>query len=411
MSVRQFNSKADKRHYIDPSCTEGMEIEDYAWMANYNQRALLVRVLCNLEDTQCSRSQDNTIESVKFFTREKDQSQASEVVYDCHDSFDQRPLDNFYEKINSFLEPFEQSDITSQYWKDIVRCLELYDFKYEKVDKVEMWLPKKNPMSDKDLEEAYAKMSTEQRKYVSSFKTALQTDMNNGRAENWIEVLMKILLTCLGSDDMCGSATNRHDSINTALETVFGDLDTSFTQIEYNAPYSSTPSSTSSSLSSLSSLNLESSETESSPGCIEEHRVSRHTIVPDYCVVLPNFPGIFPIVFELKPAHRESHAIFQNIQQMLSKLFFQDVVFGVVVSPRLFQLSVIIKQGKDLHFASTNSIYIYKNKNQVKTLDLGELNKMYTFIYRVLKWSRKTKCLLKSRDRYEGKEESCNGKG
>ncbi|XP_063419369.1 uncharacterized protein LOC134702395 [Mytilus trossulus] len=365
-------------------------------MANYNQRALLVRVLCYSEDacTQCFRSQNNKIESVKFFTRGKDQSEASEEVYDCHDSFEQRPLDNFYETINTFLEPFEQSDLTSEFWKDIIRCLELYDFKYEKVDKVEFWLPQKSPMSDKDLEEAYAKLSTEQRHYVSSFKTALQTDMKNGRAKNWIEVLMKILLTCLGSNDMCGSATNIHDSINTALETVFGDFDTPITQMEYNAPYSSTPSSTSSSLLSLSSLNLESSVAESSTGYLADHRVSRHTIVPDYCVVLPDFPGIFPIVFELKPAHRESHAIVQNIQQMLSKLFFQDVVFGIVVSPRLFQLSVIIKQGKDLHFASTNNIYIYKSKNQAKILDLGELNKMCTFIYRVLKWAKTTKCRL-----------------
>ncbi|CAG2216144.1 unnamed protein product [Mytilus edulis] len=375
-----------------------MEIEDYAWMANYNQRALLVRVLCNLEDTQCCRSQDNTIESVKFFTRENDQPEVSEVVYDCHDSFDQRPLEDFYETINSFLEPFEQSDITSEYWKDIVRCLQLYDFKYKKVDKVECWFPQKSPKSDKGLEEAYAKLSTEQRQYVSSFKTALQTDMNNGRAKNWIELLIKILLKCLGSDDMCGSATNRHDSINTTLETVLGDSDAPFTQMEFNAPYSSNPSSTSS----------ESSETESSLGCIEEDRVTRHTVVPDYCVVLPDFPGIFPIVFELKPAHQESHALVQNIQQMLSKLFFQDVVFGIVVSPRSFQLSVIIKQGKDLHFASTNNIYIYKNKNQVKTLDLGELNKMCTFIYLVLKWARKTKCLLKSNERCEGKEDSCH---
>lgn len=227
--------------------------------------------------------------------------------------------------------------------------------------------------------------------------------MNNGRAKNWIDLLIKILLKCLGSDDMCGSATNRHDSINTTLETVLGDSDDPFTQMEYNAPYSSNPSSTSS----------ESSDTESSPACIAQDRVTRHTIVPDYCVVLPDFPGIFPIVFELKPAHQESHALVQNIQQMLSKLFFQDVVFGIVVSPRSFQLSVIIKQGKDLNFASTNNIYIYKNKNQVKTLDLGELNKMCTFIYRVLKWARKTKCLLKSNERCEGKEDSChheNGK-
>ena len=129
-------------------------------MANYNQRALLVRVLCNLEDAQCCRSQDNTIESVKFFTRENGQPEVSEVVYDCHDSFDQRPLEDFYETINSFLEPFEQSDITSEYWKDIVRCLQLYDFKYKKVDKVECWFPQKSPKSDKGLEEAYAKLST-----------------------------------------------------------------------------------------------------------------------------------------------------------------------------------------------------------------------------------------------------------
>ncbi|CAC5387924.1 unnamed protein product [Mytilus coruscus] len=414
-SSKDFRSAAGKRHNIGLTECKDLNELDYAWKANYNQRALLLRILCHSKDKKCSMSQSSTIESVKFFSKEKEQSEASYLMYDCYNSFHQLSLDNFYKYIDSFLKSFENSEISEDYWKEIVNCLELFDYKYEKIEGVEFWSSEKSPKTDEDLVEAFGKMSLEQTAYVSAFVQALRTDMKNGHAKMWIDELIKILLKCVGADgsaDVSGFAPVQYDNTNTVMEIVFGDLDNSITQMEYNAePYFSSSFSNSSSLvSSLSSLNLESTRlTEAADLAPEVHPVHlsqpHKKVVPDFCVALPAFPGMFPLVFELKPAYQESHGLVQNIQQMLSKLFFQDIVFGIVVSPRSFQLSVIIKKDKDLHFASTPSMTFRGIQNPPK-LDLKELNTMCTFIFRVLKWARKSKCMIKTKDSCELEKKS-----
>ncbi|CAC5364051.1 unnamed protein product [Mytilus coruscus] len=218
----------------------------------------------------------------------------------------------------------------------------------------------------------------------------------------WIDELIKILLKCVGADgsaDVSGFAPVQYDNTNTVMEIVFGDLDNSITQMEYNAePYFSSSFSNSSSLvSSLSSLNLESTRlTEAADLAPEVHPVHLSQTTQESCArffVLPFQPFL------------ESHGLVQNIQQMLSKLFFQDIVFGIVVSPRSFQLSVIIKKDKDLHFASTPSMTFRGIQNPPK-LDLKELNTMCTFIFRVLKWARKSKCMIKTKDSCELEKKS-----
>lgn len=104
-------------------------------------------------------SQSSTIESVKFFSKEKEQSEASYLMYDCYNSFHQLSLDNFYKYIDSFLKSFENSEISEDYWKEIVNCLELFDYKYEKIEGVEFWSSEKSPKTDEDLVEAFGKMS------------------------------------------------------------------------------------------------------------------------------------------------------------------------------------------------------------------------------------------------------------
>lgn len=217
--------------------------------------------------------------------------------------------------------------------------------------------------------------------------------MKNGHAKEWLKQLIKVLLTCLCDDkaDIHSWAPCPYENTNISMETIFGDLDDAVTQMEYNsAPCLSTSSSTSSS--SLSSFNLESTrDTEAAEFLPEFTRQDKKRIVPDFCISLPDFPGVFPLVLEIKPAYQETHGLVQNMQQMLSKLFFQDIVFGVVVSPTLFQLSVIIKKDKDLYFASTPCMTF---RGIHSNLDLKELNTMCTFIFRVLKWTLTAKCML-----------------
>lgn len=121
--------------------------------------------------------------------------------------------------------------------------------------------------------------------------------------------------------------------------------------------------------------------------------MTRHTVVPDFCVLLSKFPGMFPLVIELKPAGQESEGFFQNVQQMLSKLFFQDVVFGMVISPKTYQLTVIMKIKGYIRFASTGAISLISSKANVYKLDMDKPKSMCTFIYRVLKWALKTNCI------------------
>ncbi|XP_063433968.1 uncharacterized protein LOC134715607 isoform X2 [Mytilus trossulus] len=398
--TRQFKSVPGKRHNTDLVGIELLNELDYAWMGTYNQRSLLVRTLYD-------STLENKIDSVKFFT--KDLPETSH--YDCDSSLQGLTIEDFYESINSSLETFEHSEITEENWKEIVHCIKLLDLKCAK----ELWSSKKSLKTDKDVKEAFGKLSTEQKEYVSAFVTTMATDMENGQAKMWIHELVRILLTCLQSDNskpnVKGFVPCLHDTTSTLVETIFGDLESIFTQKQYDAPYIRAPSggpSNSSSLLSLSSLNLESAK--SAPDGTGDSTDTKHTTVSDYCVALPDFPGVLLLVVELVPGYQELRAYGQITQKMLSKLFFQDVVFGLVVSPRSFQLFVIIKGEGNLHFVDTHCVSIIKLKNKVRMLDVKRLNTMCTFIYQVIKWAWKTKCLLTTASRCEGEGDHKNSR-
>ena len=76
---------------------------------------------------------------------------------------------------------------------------------------------------------------------------------------------------------------------------------------------------------------------------------------------------------------------------MLSKLFFQDVVFGVIITT--FHLSAIVKQQSTLCLYRTKK-FLTTFKDGKRILNTDSSNEMCTFIYSVLKWSVKEKCML-----------------
>ncbi|CAC5397472.1 unnamed protein product [Mytilus coruscus] len=239
----------------------------------------------------------------------------------------------------------------------------------------------------------------EQGRYVASFGAALKGDMKNELGKLWMTHLIDNLLHFIDdvkvSEVLCCPPSN---SCDLEVELIYGDEDEHITQTQFNVPYSSTPVGTFNHMSSHRRLSPNSYSEESSAtfegSC---SNVKKGTAVPDFCAALKYFPGVFPLVVELKPARQETQGIFPNIQQMLSKLYFQDVVFGMVISPRSFQMSVILKKEKSLRFASTNSVSLM-NPLKNNELDMENLNLMNTFVFQVLKWSTETLCSLHKDD-------------
>lgn len=223
----------------------------------------------------------------------------------------------------------------------------------------------------------------------------MKCDMTQGQGQWWMNELVKTIIHC--SDDLSGFdvrcfSPSHSCKTNTVIEPISNESPVS--SLHYRSPYSSDSPSIVHSLSTLSSDSSREEPAASVDDFRGEDLAVRHTIVPDFCVMLPDFPGRFPLVVKLTPAQNGNKALEQNILQMLSKLFFQDVVFGMVISPTQFQLTVIIKKQGDVHFASTHSIPLIDYKDGVHKLDLVNLNTMCTFIYRVLIWVKESHCML-----------------
>lgn len=221
--------------------------------------------------------------------------------------------------------------------------------------------------------------------------------MTSGEGKWWID---KLLRSIIGSTEELSArsialwAPCRYQNTNTIIEITRDNPDDALTQMLYNEPYNSMSSKDlHSSTSSLSTSSLRS--TESDESLSTEKIANRHKIVPDFIVGLLEPPGMFPLVFELQPASQDSQGISQNALQMLSKMFFQDVSFGVVVSPTSYSLSVMIKNGGSIEFAHIGPIVTTTYQDKRFKLDLESLNDLCTFIYRVLIWSVKGKCSIR----------------
>lgn len=172
-------------------------------------------------------------------------------------------------------------------------------------------------------------------------------------------------------------------STNSIIEMISGDARSRSNEMwtVFDAPYSP-------------DISYQSGGSTSSSQLFEENpaeNVTRHTIVPDFCIYQSDYPGVFPLVIELKPANEEFDGIYQNTQQMLSKLFFQDVVFGIVITTTGYHLSSIVKTSNGVLRQSRTLQHLTKEGGE---LDVDQFKSMCNFVFSVLKWSDQTKCSI-----------------
>ena len=226
---------------------------------------------------------------------------------------------------------------------------------------------------------------SEQKKFISKMSTALFADLRNGEGKRWVTKLVEELMKVanISSGDMEVLVPGISDRTNTSVEVICAGKSSREANSLFDRPYA--PESIASPSSSLTSLLDE-----------ETTNKSRRLIVPDACVVLSEFPGSFPLVIELKPAHNETEGQKQNLQQMISKLFFQDIVFGITITSISFCVQAIIKREEVgiLEFASSNVISLAEYSGDERCLCIENFNQLCRFILNVLKWSNEHKCKL-----------------
>ncbi|XP_063440860.1 uncharacterized protein LOC134721651 [Mytilus trossulus] len=398
INAGMFNMKSTKgkRHNVDLCDDDEQRTLAFGWMASYNQRAVCVRILSPVVKNKMARKPKH----VKFITRENSSCEGPGYKYIGAGIWSYK---DFYGWLARYLEGFEISELKDEYWNKISQWIELLDYKYELVGSVMQWVTD-STMTSGALKKKAAdiKLSTGQQKYLSHFGAALKCDMKNGTAKAWMEQLVQKIVQTTGNDidDVSCVAPSNHCSSSTIIESICGDLEDVMTQMEFNAPF--VQARVGSMTSNLSSLSLESCSASSSTSAetgTSCNKVSKSKVVPDLCVAIADDPGSFPLVVEMKPAYSEKEGYFQNISKLLSKLFFQDAVFGLVVTPRSYQMSAIVKHGNKLYYLDSPEIpFVFLDQNGKGKLDLNSLNQLYTFINSVLKWAFKTRCISKKVD-------------
>lgn len=368
----------------------------FGWISSYNQRALCARILIPGEEKKHNISIPKILR-VKFITCDEKSNEGPGYPW-LGPATPPMTIDHFNRFLSLNIETFEHSNIESDDWNGILKLIEISKYHYECFGKVDQWTTTPS-LYEEELEEEINKASVDQGRYVASFGAALKGDMKNGLGKLWMTHLIDNLLHIIDdvkvSEVLCCPPSI---CCIPEVELIYEDVDEHITQMQYNAPHSSTTVGTFNHMSLHGRLSTNSYSDESSVASEGScSNIKKGTAVPDFCAALKSFPGVFPLVVELKPARQETQGIFPNVQQMLSKLFFQDVVFGMVISPRSFQMSVILKKEGSLRFASTNSVSLM-NPLKDNELDMKNLNLMNTFMYRVLKWSTETQCSLEKDD-------------
>ncbi|CAC5374883.1 unnamed protein product [Mytilus coruscus] len=391
-SGTSYKSTATQRHNVVLGDDNVQNKFPFGWISSYNQRALCARILIPGEEKKHNISIPKILR-VKFITCDEKSNEGPGYPW-LGPATPPMTIDHFNRFLSLNIETFDHSNIESDDWNGILKLIEISNYHYECFGKLDRWTTTPT-LSEEKLEEEIIKASVEQGRYVASFGAALKGDMKNELGKLWMTHLIDNLLHIIDnvkvSEVLCCPPSN---SCNPEVELIYGDEDEHITKMQYTATHSSTP---------VGTFNLMSLHKRISPNPYSEEssvtsegscfNVKKGTAVPEFCAALKNFPGVFPLVVELKPARQETQGIFPNVQQMLSKLFFQDVVFGMVISPRSFQMSVILKKEGSLRFASTNSVSLM-NPLKDNELDMKNLNLMHTFVYQVLKWSMETQCSL-----------------
>lgn len=133
------------------------------WMASYNQRAQIVRLLCAEKSGKNPRQipESEKFENIKFITRDVETSY-EDSGYLCKNISDglYYSLDNFYVLENNPLKQYHHFEMESEKWKTIIHCIELLDYKYERSEEGEVvcW-SSSTDLKNKDLATEFQKMS------------------------------------------------------------------------------------------------------------------------------------------------------------------------------------------------------------------------------------------------------------
>ena len=218
---------------------------------------------------------------------------------------------------------------------------------------------------------------------MASLELALLDGMNNGDAKRWIEFLVKKILRDHPEIWNIGcESPPANSSINTAYELLSGKskLVETFFEKPLATDYESNAESSQEEMVDIVDETPEIS--------FQKHRYS----VPDVVVYVESFPGMFPLIVQAEGL-KKSEGTDQNLKQMLNKLHFQDVVFGLMVTPAKYVLSAIIKKENKLLFGKTDiPNQLSKKVGSNFLLNVESIHLLHKYVYSILVWSSKTQC-------------------
>ena len=140
--------------------------------------------------------------------------------------------------------------------------------------------------------------------------------MRNGEGKNWLTSLVtKIVKDHLEIQNIKSQEPPHHSGIINAVELM--SITSELVETFWERPIDTE---------SISSRGSSVKDVADTQDDTPEISVRKHKCVPDFVVFLGSYPGMFPLVADIKGAKEDGTN--QNLEQMLSKLYFQDVIFG-----------------------------------------------------------------------------------
>ena len=225
--------------------------------------------------------------------------------------------------------------------------------------------------------------------YVNLLGNALKSDMAEGKS--WLASLFGAFLEDHPElrYDISHHVPSQYAGTSTVMEQLFST--TKATELGLVQTYWELPAHDSDSQSIGSSSESSPRREVDFPDASPELSIWRKRPVPDFALFLDSFPGMFPLVAEVKASRYDGTE--QNLEQMLSKLFFQDVIFGLMVTPVKYVLSCIIKEKGMLRFFKTDVNRLTTVADEID-LNMDSLYTFHKFIDSVILWGTKTQCKL-----------------
>lgn len=115
----------------------------------------------------------------------------------------------------------------------------------------------------------------------------------------------------------------------------------------------------------------------------------RSTVVPDYVVFLPDYPGKFLLNVECKKSQNSfSAAIVQCTRQMLTQMHFQTHAIGMVISPLNWSLILLQKGEANIKFSRFEESFVQPSRDNpsVYKLNVPGMISLHNWIYRIMAW-------------------------